>query len=73
MFTYANRHMQTQAAHVSVDGPVFVFVGTWCWQLKQVSVTGESLSSEGTTSWVATGAPPEPSAVENCKDEHCYV
>jgi len=51
---HRNIHMQQQSAHVSVLGPVLVLVVTWCWQWTHVRVTGLSLSSVGTTSWVAT-------------------
>ena len=46
--------MQAASAHVRVEGPVLVRVGTWCWQWKQVKVTGASERSAGTTSCVAT-------------------
>ena len=48
-------HMTEHRAHVSVEGPVFVFVVMCSWQWTQVNVTGPSESSVGTTSWVATG------------------
>ena len=54
-FTYTNKHMQAQRAQDNVDGPVLVLVVTCCWQWTQVRVTGPSLNSFGTTSWVATG------------------
>ena len=53
--TYPNIHKQVQSAQVNVDGPAFVRVVIWCWQWKQVNVTGPSLNSSGTTNWVATG------------------
>ena len=48
-------HMNAQSAQVMVDGRLTVLVVTWCWQWKQVRVTGPSDNSWGTTSWVATG------------------
>jgi hypothetical protein len=47
--------MNAQRAQVMVEGPLTVLVVTWCWQWKQVRVTGPSDNSWGTTSWVATG------------------
>ena len=49
------RHMQQQRAQARKLGPDLVLVLTWCWQWTQVRSTGPSLSSVGTTSWVATG------------------
>ena len=47
--------MQQQRAQARKLGPDLVLVLTWCWQWTQVRSTGPSLSSVGTTSWVATG------------------
>lgn len=66
-------HMTEHRAHVSVEGPVFVFVVMCSWQWTQVNVTGPSESSVGTTSWVATGGGALYSGPWSAKNiEKCY-
>ena len=65
--------MTEHRAHVSVEGPVFVFVVMCSWQWTQVNVTGPSESSVGTTSWVATGGGALYSGPWSAKNiEKCY-
>lgn len=57
MFFPLFRHCATLHWHFTPPvrpGSLASLVGTWCWQLKHVSVTGASDSSDGTTSCVAT-------------------